>query len=289
MSSTLISDYIALTKPRITWLILISTAVGFFFGIPHIKPGSMHILLLHLIVGTAMIASGTAALNQWWERDSDRFMARTASRPLPTGKIPPTNALLFGIVLSALGYLQLWLGCNLLTANLGLFTLVTYLFCYTPLKRRLPLSTTVGAIPGAMPPLIGYAGAHGTLTAEAWALYAILFVWQFPHFYAIAWMYRDEYAKAGIRMLPVVEPDGNSTANRILYTSLLMIPTSLLPTMLAMSGHVYTATALLFGAVLLYCAIKLYRQRTRENARGVLLASVVYLPVLYAMLIFAPR
>lgn len=286
---SLFNDYLALTKPRITWLILMSTAVGFYFGLPSLNPQNIHWVLFHLIFGTALIASGTAALNQWWERDSDRFMSRTASRPLPAGKINATHALVFGIVLSALGYVQLWLGCNLLTANLGLFTLASYLFCYTPMKRMSPHSTTIGAIPGAMPPLIGFAAAAGVLTWEAWALYAILFVWQFPHFYAIAWMYREEYGKAGILMLPVVEPDGNSTANRILWTSILMVPTSLLPTALAMSGKVYLATAIIMGAILLYCAGKMFKERSRENARGVLLASVVYLPVLYAVLIFAPR
>jgi protoheme IX farnesyltransferase len=286
---SLFQDYLALTKPRITWLILMSTAVGFYFGLEQLTPGTLHWTLFHLIFGTTWIASGTAALNQWWERESDRFMARTAARPLPAGKIPATNALVFGIALASLGYLELWLGCNFLTANLGLFTLVTYLFFYTPLKRISPHSTTVGAVPGAMPPLIGYAAATGNLTLEAWALYAILFVWQFPHFYAIAWMYREEYGKAGILMLPVAEPDGNSTANRILWTSILMVPTSFLPFVLAMSGKVYMATAILMGALLLYCAAKLFRSRTRENARGVLLASVVYLPVLYAVLIFAPR
>lgn len=286
---SLIQDYLALTKPRITWLILMSTAVGFYFGQPNLKPENFYWVLFHLILGTALIASGTAALNQWWERESDRYMARTAARPVPAGKIPATNALVFGSVLAAMGFAELWAGCNPLTAGLGLFTLVTYLFLYTPMKRISPHSTTVGAIPGAMPPLIGFAAAYGSLNMEAWALYAILFVWQFPHFYAIAWMYREEYGKAGIKMLSVVEPDGNSTASRILWTSILMVPTSLLPAVLAMSGKVYLATAILMGAILLYCAVKMFRERSRENARGVLLASVVYLPVLYAVLIFAPR
>jgi len=288
-SMSLIQDYLALTKPRITWLILMSTAVGFYFGQPNLKPENFYWVLFHLILGTALIASGTAALNQWWERESDRYMARTAARPVPAGKIPATNALVFGSVLAAMGFAELWAGCNPLTAGLGLFTLVTYLFLYTPMKRMSPHSTTVGAIPGAMPPLIGFAAAYGSLNMEAWALYAILFVWQFPHFYAIAWMYREEYGKAGIKMLSVVEPDGNSTASRILWTSILMVPTSLLPAVLAMSGKVYLATAILMGAILLYCAVKMFRERSRENARGVLLASVVYLPVLYAVLIFAPR
>jgi protoheme IX farnesyltransferase len=286
---SLFKDYLALTKPRITWLILMSTAIGFYFGLPQLNPQKTQWVLFHLIFGTALIASGTAALNQWWERESDRFMSRTASRPLPSGKIPAVNALVFGSILATLGFLELWLGCNPLTAGLGLFTLASYLFCYTPMKRMSPHSTTVGAIPGAMPPLIGFAAAAGVLAWEAWALYAILFVWQFPHFYAIAWMYREEYGKAGILMLPVVEPDGNSTANRILWTSILMVPTSLLPALLAMSGKVYLATAIVMGSILLYCAWKMFKQRSRENARGVLLATVVYLPVLYAVLIFAPR
>jgi protoheme IX farnesyltransferase len=286
---SLFNDYLALTKPRITWLILMSTAIGFYFGLPQLNPQKTQWVLFHLIFGTALIASGTAALNQWWERESDRFMSRTASRPLPAGKIPALNALVFGAILATLGFVELWLGCNLLTACLGLFTLASYLFCYTPMKRMSPHSTTIGAIPGAMPPLIGFAAAAGVLTWEAWALYAILFVWQFPHFYAIAWMYREEYSKAGILMLPVVEPDGNSTANRILWTSILMVPTSLLPALLAMSGKVYLATAIVMGALLLYTAWKMFKDRSRENARGVLLASVVYLPVLYAVLIFAPR
>lgn len=286
---SIVSDYLALTKPRITWLILMSTAVGFYFGIPFLSPAQLPLTLLHLILGTGIIASGTAALNQWWERDSDRFMKRTATRPLPSGKISAGNALAFGVVLSVVGFAELWFGCNPLTAMLGLFTLVSYLFMYTPLKRRSPHSTTIGAIPGAMPPLIGYAAARNELTPEAWALYAILFVWQFPHFYAIAWMYKDEYSRAGIQMLPVVEPDGVSTGNRILWTSVLMVPTSLAPMALAMSGKVYLAAALIMGGLLLYTSFKMFRDRTRENARSVLLASVVYLPVLYAVLIFAPR
>jgi len=286
---SLVKDYVALTKPRITWLILMSTAVGFYFGKPMLKSADLPWVLFHLMLGTGLIASGTAALNQWWERDSDRYMSRTAGRPLPTGKVGAMPALVFGVMLAALGFVELWLGCNLLTAGLGLFTLASYLFLYTPMKRMSPHSTTVGAIPGAMPPLLGYAAATNALTLEAWALYAILFVWQFPHFYAIAYMYREEYGKAGIRMLPVVEPDGESTASRILWTSVLMVPTSLLPIALAMSGKVYLAASLIMGALLLYCAFKMFRQRSRENARGVLLATVVYLPVLYAVLFFAPR
>lgn len=282
-------DYIALTKPKITWLILMSTGVGFFFALPQLDPARLLPVLAHLILGTTWIASGTAALNQWYERELDGLMQRTGTRPLPAGKILPARALVFGIALSVLGFVELWLGCNLLTAMLGLFTLASYLFLYTPLKRVSPHSTTIGAIPGAMPPLIGYAAAAGVLTWDAWALYAILFVWQFPHFYAIAWMYKDDYARAGIRMLPVVEPDCDSTARRILWTSLLMVPTSLLPFALSMAGNTYLGVAILMSAAFLYSAARLFQNRDAAHARGVLLTSVVYLPVLYGVLIFAPK
>ena len=206
-------DYLALTKPRITWLILMSTGIGFFFGA---KPGWSWITLFHTILGTGLLASGTAALNQWFEREADGKMRRTQARPLPSGKLREDQALLFGLAISAAGFFELQLAVNPLAALLGALTLLSYLFLYTPLKRRSPHSTTIGAIPGAMPPLIGFAAASGTLNWQAWILFAILFLWQFPHFYAIAWMYREDYERAGIRMLPVVEPDGQSTARRIL-------------------------------------------------------------------------
>ena len=218
-------EYIELTKPRITWLILMSTGVGYFFGA---RSGWHWVTLLHTMFGTGLIASGTAALNQWYERDADSKMRRTMARPLPSGRISTGRALWFASVLSALGFLELAVAVNLLSALLGLFTLVSYLFVYTPLKQRSPHSTTIGAIPGAMPPLIGYAAASDNLSWEAWVLFAILFLWQFPHFYAIAWMYREDYERAGIRMLPVVEPDGQSTAHHILLYMLLLLPISLL-------------------------------------------------------------
>ncbi|MDQ1473688.1 MAG: heme o synthase, partial [Bryobacterales bacterium] len=198
-------DYIALTKPRITWLILMSTGVGYFFGLKRGWAGPHDwLLLFHTILGTGLIASGTAALNQWYERKSDALMRRTAGRPLPSGKMTPTRALLFGSALAFVGFLELAVAVNPLTGILGAITLGAYLFIYTPLKQRSHLSTVIGALPGAVPPLIGYAASYGGLTAEAWTLFAILFVWQFPHFLAIAWMYRDDYARAGIQMLPVV-------------------------------------------------------------------------------------
>ena len=274
-------DYIQLTKPRITWLILMSTGVGYFFGA---LDSWTWMVLLHTLLGTAFIASGTAALNQWWERDADKKMVRTQNRPLPAERLHPTRALIFAIVLSAIGFAELSLGANLLTGLLGLFTLCSYLFVYTPLKRRTPHSTTIGAIPGAMPPLIGYAAAHGTLTAEGWALFAILFLWQFPHFYAIAWMYKDDYSNAGIQMLPVVDPSGKSTVHQILFYSLVLIPISLLPRYLGMSGNVYLVGALILGAIYFYSGVLVARELGRAQARRVLLASIVYLPVLYGLM-----
>jgi protoheme IX farnesyltransferase len=277
-----LKDYLALTKPRVIWLILMSTGIGYWFGLRGVLDG---LVLLHAVSGTGLLAAGTFALNQWYEREADAKMRRTRLRPLPAGRIRPARAFWFGVVLSALGFVQLWLGANLLAGLLGLFTLLSYLLAYTPLKQRSRHSTTVGAVPGAMPPLIGYAAASGTLTAEAWVLFAILFLWQFPHFYSIAWMYRDDYARAGIRMLPVVEPDGESTARQIVLASLLLIPVSLLPGLMSMTGRVYLGGALLLGAGFLYYGLRVARELTIRRARGVLLASVFYLPILYCLML----
>jgi protoheme IX farnesyltransferase len=275
-------DYIALTKPRVTWLILMSTGVGYFFGA---KTGWHFLSLLHTIIGTGLIASGTAALNQWYEREADGKMKRTRNRPLPAGRLAPGRALAFAIAISVVGFVELWLGANALTALLGLFTLASYLFIYTPLKQHSWHSTTIGAIPGAMPPLIGFAAAAGTLNWQAWTLFAILLFWQFPHFYAIAWMYREDYERAGIQMLPVVEPDGSSTARQIVLYSIALIPISLLPKFLSMAGNVYLVGAIAMGLFFLYAGLRVNAQRTRQCARGVLLASVVYLPVLYSLML----
>lgn len=279
----MITDYIALTKPRVTWLILATTGIGYFFGA---KLGWNWWSLFHTICGTCLIASGTAALNQWYERGADAKMKRTQNRPLPAGRISPKGAFLFATALSIIGFAELALGANLLTGLLGLFTLLTYLFAYTPMKQRTPHSTTIGAIPGAMPPLIGFAGAAATLTGEAWILFIILFLWQFPHFYAIAWMYREDYARAGIRMLPVVEPDGESTARRIIWCSIALIPISLLPKLWLMAGDIYVGGAILAGLMFVYYCARIVADHSRVRARAVLLASVVYLPVLYGLLVF---
>jgi protoheme IX farnesyltransferase len=275
-------DFLELTKPRITVLILICTAVGFVFGSPH----ALHFsLLVHVLLGTALMASGTAALNQWYEADSDAKMRRTNKRPIPAGRIEPVYALAFGAWLSIAGFGELWFRTKPLAAVLGFFTLATYIGVYTPLKRRSAVCTTVGALPGAMPPLIGYAAANGRLDAGALALFLILFVWQFPHFYAIAWMYREDYARGGIRMLPVIEPDGESTARRIVACSLLLIPISLVPRLLGMTGSIYVAAAIAAGLVLLYFGVRLGRERSLVGARHVLLATVLYLPALLTVML----
>ena len=284
-------DYIELTKPRITWLILMSTGIGYYFGLPAAANWGAFLktvpllALLHTILGTGLIASGTAALNQWYEREADRKMRRTAHRPLPSGRLSAPRALAFGVALSVAGFLELWLGVNLISAAIGAFTLASYLFLYTPMKQRTWWSTTVGAIPGAMPPIIGYAAAAGAVTREAWVLGAILFLWQFPHFYSIAWMYKEDYARAGIRMLPVVEPDCRSTARQIVLFGLILIPVSLAPSLVGMSGRIYLAGALLLGSWFLYSGVRVALDRNVARARGVLMASVVYLPLIYGLLL----
>ena len=283
--------YIDLTKPRITWLILMSAAVGYVFGVPAVDgwPELIRNLdwwrLVDMIVGTGLMASGTAALNQWYERDSDAKMRRTARRPIPSSAISARAALVFGSTISIAGFLELAFAVNLISAGLGLATLITYLLIYTPLKSHSWWCTTVGAFPGAMPPVIGFAAARGFLTVEAAVLFGILFLWQFPHFYSIAWMYREDYARAGIRMLPVAEPDGVSTSRQMMLYAGALLLFSAAPAALGMTGRLYLAAAVLLGAWLLHATIRAARTGTLPAARGVLLASVVHLPLLYLFLV----
>ena len=276
-------DYWELTKPSVVWLILMSTAVGFYMGT---SSGSWPLLLLaHTVLGTGLLAAGTGALNQWWEREADAKMRRTENRPLPAGRLRPGPALAFGLLLSAAGTIYLWAAVNPLAALLGFLTLASYMGLYTPLKSRTPFSTFVGAFPGAMPPLIGWAAVRDGIGIEGWVLFAMLFLWQFPHFYAIAWMYREDYERAGIQMLPVVEPDGASTGRQVVCYALALIPVSLAPTLLGMAGMLYAAGALVAGIVYLYFGILLAREKTRPQARRLLQASVFYLPLVYLFLI----
>lgn len=279
-------DYLELTKPRITVLILVCTAVGYWFGC---GSSFRFLVLAHALAGTALLASGTSALNQWYEADSDGKMRRTRMRPIPAGRMKRSHGFVFGVLLSAAGFAELWFGTNRLAAALGLFTLLSYLLVYTPLKRRSSACTTVGAIPGAMPPLIGYAAAAGTIDIGALALFLVLFIWQFPHFDAIAWMYREDYARGGIRMLPVIEPDGEATARRVVVCSVLLIPISLLPSFLGMTGLIYGVAAIAAGFGLLYFGARLGRERSLARARALLIASVLYLPALLGVMVLDRR
>lgn len=279
---TAIGDYLELTKPSVVWLILMSTGVGFYAG----SSGPFNYpLLLHTLAATALLAGGTGALNQWIERAADRRMRRTENRPLPAGRLSSQNALGFGIAISVLGLAYMAWAVNPLTALLGGLTLTSYLFLYTPLKSRTWLSTLVGAFPGAMPPLIGWAAVRNDLAAGGWVLFAMLFLWQFPHFYAIAWMYREDYERAGIRMLPVIEPDGRSTSRQIVAFAAILIPVSIIPVALGMAGWIYLAAAVLLGIFYLYSGLETARLRTGVQARKLLQASVVYLPLIYIFLV----
>ena len=275
-------DYLELTKPNVVWLILMSTMVAFYIGAPSQMP---ILLLLHTAFATALLAGGTGALNQWWERESDARMRRTESRPLPAGRIGAGSSLAFGLGITVAGLAYMWTAVNPLSFWVGLATVVSYVLLYTPLKRRSPLATFVGAFPGAAPLMLGWTAVRNDLGLEAWVLFSILFLWQFPHFYAIAWMYRDDYARAGIQMLPVVEPDGASTARQIVCYGFNLIPVSIAPWMLGMAGPVYAVAAVILGCGYLYYGVRAARRRDAAAARSLLLASVAYLPLLYLFLV----
>ncbi|HTF64882.1 MAG TPA: heme o synthase [Edaphobacter sp.] len=275
-----LQQYLKLSKLRIATLIVISTGVGYYFGQ---TTGFYAGRFLNALIGTALMAAGSAALNQWLERDIDCRMNRTRHRPIPSGTLSATHALIFGIAVSVVGFVELFFWSNPLAAGLSLATLVGYVFLYTPLKRVSPICTTIGAIPGAVPPLIGFAAAAGHLSVEAWILFGILFFWQFPHFHAIAWMYREDYDRGGIKMLAVVNPD--ALGGRILLTLLCLIPITLAPAWVHMAGSVYFISAIALGLGFLYFGARMARKRTYVDARRLLLASVVYLPLLFAVLV----
>ena len=259
-----------------------STAIGYFFG----HSGAWFALnIFHTLIGTALMASGTAALNQWYERESDLLMNRTKMRPLPSGRLLSHRAMWFGIALAIAGTLELGFGVNWLTAGLCVATLFMYLFLYTPLKQRTWWSTTIGAFPGAMPPLIGFAGAAGKLTAEAWVLGAILFLWQFPHFYAIAWMYREDFGNAGLHMVSVNDATGQRTATHAVISALVLFPVSLLPSWIGHSGLFYAVVAGFLSLVFLAAAIRFARQPDRPHARTLFLTSIIYLPLILIALV----
>jgi heme o synthase len=274
--------YADLVKARLTLLVLLTTLVGFYVG----WRGPMNYwLMFHALLGTALVASGAAALNQLLEREHDARMRRTASRPLPSGRLQPITVMLFGGVTSLLGTIYLALLVNPLTSVLGAISLISYLFIYTPLKRVTWLNTAVGAIPGALPPLMGWAAARGELSAGGWGLFAILAFWQMPHFFAIAWIYRDEYAKAGFQMLPAVDPDGSRTAQQSVSHTLGLLPISLTPFLLHLAGPVYLVGALMLGGAYLWCAIQFGRRLDLPAAKRLFFASIIYLPLLLTVLV----
>jgi protoheme IX farnesyltransferase len=275
--------YVVLTKPDVTFLVVITTVAGFYLASPARLDWA---LLMHTLLGTTLVGAGTAALNQYVERDMDAMMRRTAARPLPTGLLQPREVLLFGLVTIVIGAAWLALTVNLLTSLLALATTVLYLGLYTPLKTRTPLATAVGAFPGAIPPLIGWAAARGSLSAGAWVLFGILFVWQFPHFMAIAWMYREDYARAGIKMLPVVDPSGDATFAQIVGTAAILVPMSLLPSVVGMAGIHYFFGALVLGMILLQVSLWANRHRTNVRAKWLMHATVAHIPILLAWMIF---
>lgn len=271
-----------LVKARLTFLVLLTTLVGFYIG----TRGAMDLtLMIHALAGTTLLACGASALNQLWEREHDAKMRRTESRPLPSKRLTPETVLVFGGVCSVAGLGYLALAVNLLTAVVGAVTLASYLFLYTPLKRVTWLNTAVGAVPGALPPLMGWTAATGGLAPGGWALFAILFFWQIPHFFAIAWLYREEYEKAGFIMLPSVDADGSRTGRQAVSHSLGLLLVSLLPFTLQLAGKLYLLGALVFGLGFLGCAILFSAQLTRAKARQLFFASILYLPLLLILMV----
>ena len=281
-ADTLFKAYIELTKPSITFMVLISTALGYYMG-----GGGIHdpLRFFLTLIGSGLVSSGAGALNHYIEQDTDRLMDRTKSRPIPTGMISPNAAVVFGIVLTLIGEATLLYFINLFTASLALITSILYLFIYTPLKKRTWLNTTIGAIPGAIPPLGGWLAVKNTLEPEAWILFAILFLWQHPHFYAIAFMCKNDYSKANLQMLPVLEKDGRRTNRQILWHSLLLIPVSVMPSYIGLLGMTYFWGAFVLGIIYFFSGFPLIKNYSLNNARLLLKVSVIYLPALFIMII----
>lgn len=278
-----ISAYVALTKPRILLMVLIMSAAGFFMG----AGGSLRPLdnFLIMLLGTALSSGGAAVLNNYLERDSDQLMHRTRKRPIPAGQITADEALSFGLQLVLMGVTILAWQVNLLTGFLSLLTVFLYVLVYTPLKRVTWWNTVIGAIPGALPPVGGWTAVTGHLDYGAWIVFLILFVWQHPHFYAIAWMYKDDYERGGFKMLPVVHPDGRSTFNQVVGFSIILIPISLLPSLVGMAGPFYAWGMGILGLVMLAIGVQFSRTRSVQDAKRLLKASIIYLPLFFALIL----
>ena len=281
-SSARSRDYVALAKPRLNLLVVASTLVGYAMA----RGESLGLLaVLGLLLGTGLVAGGASAFNQVLERDLDALMRRTRTRPLPDQRLQPQEGLLFGAAITISGLLLIVAASNLLAAAVALATLLSYAIVYTPLKRRTSFATVIGAIPGALPPIIGWAAVEGALPIQPWILFGIMFLWQLPHFLAIAWMYRDDYARAGFPMLPVIEPDGRSTARQSVVYAAALVPLSLAPSLMKMTGEIYFAGALVLGLGFLWLTLRFARTRSVADARRVFFGSIVYLPVLWILMI----
>jgi len=276
------ADFLELTKPRITLLVLATTMVGFYLAAPASIPLA---LLSHTLLGIGLVAGGASALNMWLERRPDSLMRRTAGRPLPSGRLQSGHALSFALVLSGAGLVYLFLWVNHLTSALAVITLLTYLFLYTPLKTRTWLCTLVGAVPGALPPILGWIAATGKIALGGILLFVIVFLWQLPHFYAIGWMYREDYARAGFPMLPVIDTTGRRTGWQASAYILALILVTLLPTAAGLAGFLYLAGAVLSGICFLVCGVLFARLRDFVSARRLFVVSVFYLPLLMALLV----
>ncbi len=281
--ATRANAYVALTKPDVSFLVLMTTAAGYYMG----ARGAMDWLhLIQTVFATLLIAAGTATLNHYIERDSDRYMRRTASRPLPSGQLQPVEALSFGVILCIAGALDLYFTAGFLASGLGILTCMSYLLAYTPLKKRTIWATAVGAFPGAIPPMIGWVAATGALDRGAWLLFAILFLWQFPHFYAIAWMYREDYARAGILMLPVVDRAGTRTFRQIILAATALVGVSLLPAVIGLAGVRYFFGALVVSTALVQVCLWAASSRTNVRAKWLMHATVLHIPVLLVLMIY---
>ena len=281
-SHTRPADFLALTKPRLNLLVLVTTLGGLYLGAPE---GVALAVVFNTLVGTALVAGGAAALNQVWERDTDGLMRRTRSRPVPDGRLQAGESTGFGMLLSAVGLVQLAVGVNLASALVAAATLASYILLYTPLKRRTWLSTLIGAVPGALPPVIGWAAATGGVDVAGLTLFAIVFFWQIPHFLAIAWLYREDYARAGLPLLPVVEPDGRSTGRQALLYAAALVPVSVAPAFVGLAGAFYVTVAVCLGIALVALSSQFARERSTVAARRLFFASIVYLPLLWAVLV----
>lgn len=281
-TGTRIRDFVALAKPRLNLLVVASTLAGYVMadGEPL---GVLRICAM--LLGTGLVAGGASALNQVSERDIDALMRRTRTRPLPDQRLQPAESVLFGAAIATAGALMIAAASNLLAAAVALATLVVYVGIYTPLKRRTPFSTVVGAIPGALPAIVGWAAASGEVSARAWILFGIMFFWQLPHFLAIAWMCREDYGRAGLPMLPVLEPDGRSTGRQAVLYAAALIPVSLAPAPLHMAGQLYFAGALVLGFAFLWVTFQFARTRSTRDARRAFFSSLAYLPLLWMLMI----